>query len=198
MVQPHPLQPLIDQFSILPGIGKKSAQRLAFYILSLPEKDVVRFAEVMKFTKQTVGYCERCFNLSIESLCTICNDSTRDESRLCVVAEPKDILALEKTFEYKGCYHVLGGYISPMDGVHSDSLRIQELLQRLRSGTFSELILALNPTIEGDATVHYLKQCLEPYDISVTQLAYGLPFGGDIDYTDELTLQKAFLGRTKV
>ncbi len=192
----HPLAGLMQQFQKLPGVGPKSAQRLAFFILSLPAKEVAEFAKVMVETRQTIRYCERCYNISIEPLCHICQDPLREKDTLCVVAEPRDILALERTREYKGRYHVLGGLISPLDGIHPEVLRINELVQRLKHESVRELILAINPTIEGDATSLYLTQLLKNDAPKISKLAYGLPVGADMDYADELTLQKALRGRT--
>lgn len=193
-----PLQELIDQLSILPGVGPKSAQRLAFFLLELPQKEVLRFAEVMVRTRQSIKYCRVCYNISFEDLCHICRDEGRDRKRLCIVAEPKDILAIERTREYHGLYHVLGGVISPIEGIHPEALRIRELLDRLKRDPFSEIILAINPTIEGDTTVLYLTDLLKPFNAPLFRLAYGLPVGADMDYADDLTLLKAYTGRTRI
>ncbi len=192
----NPLQDLVVQFSKLPGIGQKSAQRLAFFILSLPQQDVKTMARTLVHTREHIQYCQSCFNISYSDCCFICANTKRMPHQLCVVAEPRDIFALEKTQEYKGLYHVLGGLISPIDGIHPETLRITELIQRLKTGAFSELIFAINPTIEGDATVLYLTHIFKPLPIQKTRLAYGLPVGADMDYADEMTLKKALSGRT--
>jgi len=194
----NPLSALIDQLSKLPGIGQKSAQRLAFFLLSLPTSDVKKMASVMVDTKEAIRYCDTCFNISTQQTCYICQDVGRDTKKLCVVAEPRDIFALERTHEYRGLYHVLGGLVSPLDGVHPDSLRVPELVNRIKYQQFDEIILAINPTIEGDATLLYLQEVFKPYTLTLSKLAYGLPAGSDIDYADELTLQRALLGRNKM
>ena len=194
----NPLDPLILELSKLPGIGPKSAQRLAFFLLSLPEEDVVHMATTMKSVRQSIKYCYTCFNISLSEQCHVCSDSTRHHGQLCIVAEPKDIFAIERTHEFRGVYHVLGGLISPLDGTYPDSLRIAELIDRLKKSEYSEVILAINPTIEGESTILYLQSLLKSYDVNVSTLAYGLPVGSDMDYADELTLQKAFLGRRLV
>ena len=192
-----PLQPLVEQLSKLPGIGAKSAQRLAFFILSLPKKEVDVFADVMVHTRLNIKYCSECFNISLDSVCHICKDDQRDPSLLCIVSEPKDIIALERTSSYKGRYHVLGGLLSPIDGIHPETLRIPELVKRIRENSVKEVILAINPTIEGDATILYLAKILGD-QVEVSKLASGLPMGADLDYADELTLLHALNGRTAV
>ena len=192
----NPLSGLIEQLSKLPSIGQKSAQRLAFFLLSLPTQEVEKMASVMVTTKKTTRYCNTCFNISTQDTCHICQNNNRDKHTLCVVAEPRDIFALERTHDYRGLYHVLGGLVSPLDGVHPESLRVPELINRIKHNTFNEIILAINPTIEGDATLLYLQDVLTPYSVKITKLAYGLPAGSDIDYADELTLQKALMGRS--
>ena len=174
---------------------RSSAQRLALFILSLSVKEVEAFSTVTLETRKNISYCKDCFHITLSERCSICEDHTRNSNQLCIVAEPKDIFAIEKTHEYIGKYHVLGGLISPLDRVYAESLRIKELLQRLDIHRPSEIILAINPTIEGDATLLYLTKLLEPLHIPLTKLAYGLPVGADIDYADEVTLQKALLGR---
>ncbi len=193
----NPLDPLIDQLTKLPGIGPKAAQRLAFFFLSLPAQEIQAFSDTLVTTKKTVRYCQTCFNLSLGPLCNICQDSSRERSVLCIVAQPRDILAVEKTRFFRGGYHVLGGLLSPIDGIYPEGLRIRELEVRLRDTGLKEIILAINPTIEGDATSLFLVNLLKPYTIPVSKLAYGLPVGSDMDYADEMTLQKAFQGRTK-
>ena len=191
----NPLDPLILELAKLPGIGPKSAQRLAFHLLSLPETDVVNMANIMMTVRQSIQYCDTCFNISLSTKCHICSDYSRQHAQLCIVAEPKDIFAIERTQEFKGVYHVLGGVISPLDGAYPDTLRIAELIERLKKSEYSEIILAINPTIEGESTILYLQSLLKSYTVKVSTLAYGLPVGSDMDYADELTLQKAFLGR---
>ncbi len=194
----HPLQALISHLSKLPGVGAKSAQRLAFFLLQMPASDVRAFAQEMIRTRETIQYCQCCFNISFAPVCAICEDTGRDVSVLCVVAEPKDIFPLERAHEFRGRYHVLGGLISPLDGFGPDVLRIPELLDRVKSHGISEVILALSPTVEGDATMLYLTKLLLPLRVPVTKLAYGLPMGADIEYADDMTLLKAFQGRTRV
>jgi recombination protein RecR len=191
----NPLEPLIETLSKLPSIGPKSAQRLAFFLLSLPEEEVCTMATTMITTRQSIKYCTTCFNISVSEICYICLDLKRVMTQLCVVAEPKDVFAIERTHEFKGVYHVLGGLISPLDGTYPESLRIQELIERLKKDTYSEIILAINPTIEGESTILYLQSILQPYHVKISTLAYGLPVGSDMDYADELTLQKALVGR---
>ena len=194
----HPLQPLITQLCKLPGVGQKSAQRLAFFLLTLPLDSVREFAQVMFDTRKNIQYCQECFNISVTQTCHICQDVGRVSHGLCVVAQPKDILALERTHSFKGVYHVLGGVISPLDGIYPDVLRIKELIGRIQTLNVSEIVFAINPTIEGDATVLYLTDALRKMPCKKTRLAYGLPVGGDLDYADELTLKKAFMGRTLI
>ncbi len=194
----NPLEPLISELKRLPGIGDKSAQRLAFFLLSIPEKDVEKMSETMVHVRKNVRYCQTCFNISLEPICHICNDDTRARNTICVVSEPKDIFALERTGVYKGVYHVLGGLISPLDGVHPESLRIKELVQRLQQNTYQEVIFAINPTVEGDSTIMYLTAILEPLKLAISKLAYGLPMGSDIDYADEMTLAKAMSARSLI
>jgi len=192
----NPLKPLITQLSKMPGVGQKSAQRLAFFFLGLPQKEVQDFAETLVQTRSSIRYCKICFNIATEVQCHICTDAKRITTQLCVVSEPKDIFAIERTLSYKGLYHVLGGVISPIDGIHPESLRIAELIKRLQAGGVEEIVLAINPTIEGEATVLYLTQILNAFPITKSKLAYGLPVGSDMDYADELTLRKSLAGRT--
>ncbi len=194
----NPLTGLINQLRRFPGIGQKSAERLAFYLISLSKTEVDSIAETMKTTKHNIQYCQTCFNLSFDSLCFICKDSTRDQKTCCIVAEPKDIYAIERAQAYKGTYHVLGGLISPLDNITPESLRISELLKRLNQTPFSEIIFAINPSVEGDTTTLYLSSLIEKYNIKHTKLAHGLPMGANIDYTDEMTLKQAITGRTTV
>lgn len=194
----NPLEALTKQLSQFPGVGEKSAQRMAFFLLSLPKEKVAHMATVMTSTRERIRYCNRCFNLSFEPECFICANPNRIRNQVCVVASPKDIYALEKAGEYKGLYHVLGGLLSPLDGMHAEVLRIQELMQRLREEAFDEVILALNSTIEGEATMLYLNERLSSFNTLVSKLAYGLPVGADLDYTDEVTLQRAISGRARM
>tara|TARA_Y100001970_G_scaffold291725_1_gene430036 strand:+ start:1381 stop:1974 length:594 start_codon:yes stop_codon:yes gene_type:complete len=194
----NPLEPLISQLKRLPGIGDKSAQRLAFFLLSISEKEVEKMATTMLSTRKKIVYCQSCYNISLESTCYICLDDNRIQDKICVVSEPKDIFALERTGVYKGVYHVLGGLISPLDGVHPESLRIKELVQRLQEKSYNEVIFAINPTVEGDATILYLSAILESLKLTITKLAYGLPMGSDIDYADEMTLAKAISSRALI
>ena len=193
----RPLAQLIDQFQKFPGIGPKSAQRMAFYLLKWNENEVEKFAETMIEAKQTIKYCETCFNLSSQSPCEICSSLKRDKSTICVVAEPKDLIAIEKTNEYKGVYHVLQGLISPLDGVGPEDIKIKELLVRVSDDSVKEVILAINPTVEGETTSLYLNKILKPFEIKVTRIAFGLPMGGDLEYVDDLTLLKALEGRVE-
>ncbi len=194
----NPVQPLIDQLSALPGIGQKSAERLAYFFLSLPQADVGRFTETLTHIRRHIRYCERCFNLSLSQYCSICEDTSREANVLCVVAQPKDIGAIERMRQFQGRYHVLGGLISPLDGIHPELLRINELQRRLSEEPVKEIILAINPTVEGDATILYLSSVLRQYSVTLSQLAYGLPMGANIDYTDEITLRLAFDGRNPI
>jgi len=192
-----PLAKLIDQFQKLPSIGPKSAQRLAFHLLKMPLSEVEKFAEVMLEAKKTIKYCDVCFNLSSENPCEICISTKRDKSTICVVAEAKDLIAIEKTAEYKGVYHVLQGLISPLDGIGPDDLRVKELLRRTTNEAVKEIILAINPSVEGEATSLYLNKILKPFGVKVTRIAFGLPMGGDLEYVDELTILKALEGRVE-
>ena len=189
------VQDLIDELGRLPGVGPKSAQRIAFHLLQADPADVERLAAVLVEVKRRVKFCSICFNVSEEETCRICQDPRRDPSVLCVVEEYKDVVAIERTREFKGRYHVLGGAISPIDGVGPDQLRIRELLQRLHDATITEVILATDPNLEGEATATYLTRQLSPLGLRVTRLASGLPVGGDLEYADEVTLGRAFVGR---
>ena len=196
------VQELIDEFGRLPGIGPKSAQRIAFHILKLSPDDALRLARAITVVKERVSWCRRCFNIaeaagepSGEVECEICRDARRDHTVVCVVEEPRDVVAIEKTREFRGRYHVLQGAISPIDGIGPDKLRIRELLARLQSEGIEELILCTNPNIEGDATALYLTSLLKDLPVKVTQLASGLPVGGDLEYADEITLGRALEGR---
>jgi recombination protein RecR len=192
------VQDLIDQFGKLPGIGPKSAQRLAFHVLALPAEQVEALSEALLEVKRVVRFCDRCGNISEGELCSICSDARRNPALLCVVQEPKDIPPIERTREYRGLYHVLGGAIDPMRGIGPDDLRIRELFGRLESGEVTEVILATNPNIEGDATAAYVGRQLRGIGVPVSRLASGLPVGGDLEYADEVTLGRALEGRRPV
>jgi recombination protein RecR len=192
------VQDLIDELGRLPGIGPKSAQRIAFYLLASEEGDVERLASAMTRMKRQVRFCRICGNVAEEDECRICRDPRRDGSVICVVEEPKDVVAVERTREFRGRYHVLGGAISPIDGIGPDDLRLRELMQRLSDGTITELILATDPNLEGEATASYVARMVAPLGLTVTRLASGLPVGGDLEYADEVTLGRAFSGRRKI
>jgi len=192
---PKSIEQAIEEFGKLPGIGMKSAERLTFYLLGKKNEDVERFGETIKKLKAGLRYCEKCQNFSTESVCGICSDPKRDVSILCVVEDPLDLIALEKANTYKGLYHVLHGVISPVDGVGPDELKIAELIERVKKGGIKEIILALNPSLEGEATSAYILRYLKPVDIKITRIARGIPMGGDLNYADSQTLKKAFEGR---
>ena len=189
------VQDLIDELGRLPGIGPKSAQRIAFHLLAAEPADVTRLASVLQRVKDEVKFCKICGNVAEAEECRICRDVRRDLTVICVVEEPKDVVAIERTREFRGRYHVLGGAISPLEGIGPDQLRIRELMGRLADGTVVEVILATDPNIEGDATAAYLSRFLRELDLRVTRLASGLPVGGDLEYADEVTLGRAFAGR---
>lgn len=193
-----PLARLIEEFQKLPGIGPKSAQRMAFHMLKMPTAEVQKFCEAILFAKEKIKYCRTCFNMSSEDPCEICTDERRDKYIICVVSETKDLIALERTREYKGRYHVLQGLISPLDGISPDDLRIKELLERLGKSDIEEVILALNPSVEGEATSLYLSKIIKPLRIKVSRIAFGLPAGADLEYADELTLARALEGRREI
>lgn len=193
-----PLAKLIRELEKMPGIGPRSAQRLAFYILRLPTEEARALADAILEVKERITTCKRCFNFTDEELCPICRNPSRDPSLLCVVAEVRDLMAIERTQEYRGLYHVLQGVISPMDGVGVEQLRVRELLHRLQTEPIREVIIAMNPTIEGDATAHYLSRVIKPLGIRVTQLAHGVPIGGDLDYADQATLVSALEWRREL
>ncbi|HJB64375.1 MAG TPA: recombination mediator RecR [Candidatus Microbacterium pullistercoris] len=189
------VQELIDELGRLPGVGPKSAQRIAFHILQTPSFDVSRLSHLLSEVRERVKFCERCGNVSEAELCSICRDTRRDQALICVVEDAKDVSAIERTREFRGLYHVLGGAISPISGVGPDDLRIQQLMTRLADDTVQEVILATNPNLEGEATSAYLSRLLTSMDITITRLASGLPVGGDLEYADEITLGRAFEGR---
>ncbi len=192
------VQDLIDELGRLPGIGPKSAQRIAFHLVAQEKADVLRLAQVLAEVKDKIRFCEQCGNVAEAQLCRVCGDPRRDGSALCVVEEPKDVSAIERTREFRGLYHVLGGAISPMDGIGPDDLRIRELMERLADGTVTEVIIATDPNIAGEATATYLSRSLKPLGLRVTRLASGLPVGGDLEYADEVTLGRAFEGRRAI
>lgn len=186
---------LIDEFSRLPGIGKKSAQRLAFHVINMEQSDAYNFAEAILEVKRKIKYCEKCFNITESQFCDICSDQKRDHNLICVVESPRDLIAIENTKEFHGYYHVLHGAISPMDGIGPNEIKIRELILRLQEDDTNEIIIATNPTIEGEATAMYISKLLKGTDIKVTRLAHGIPVGGDLEYADEITLAKAIEGR---
>lgn len=198
MIYPKSIAALIEHFQKFPSIGPKSAQRMAFYLLRMPVNEVHKFAQAMIDAKENTKTCEICFNISSESPCEICTSPKRDRSVICVVAETKDLIAIEKTNEYKGLYHVLQGLISPMDGIGADDIRIKELLGRLTAEEVQEIILALPPSVEGEATSLYLTKLIKPFGIKVSRIAFGLPVGADLEYADEITLAKAIEGRREI
>ncbi len=191
-----PLTKLTECFARLPGIGRKSAQRLAFHILRMPEEEAKAFANAILEAREKIGYCEICKNITDTPRCAVCSDETRDKSTVCVVEDPRDVIAIERTKEYHGLYHVLGGLISPMDGIGPENLFIKELLARLGDGSVKEVIMATNPTVEGEATAMYLSRLIKPMGIKVSRLAYGIPVGGNLEYADEVTLYRAIEGRS--
>ena len=195
---PAALQNLADQFARLPGIGGKTAQRLAFHVLGMPLEDAEEFAGAILEAKRTVKHCPCCQNLTDRELCPICDDDTRDKSLICVVAEPKDVIAMERSREFKGVYHVLHGVISPLNHVTQDDIRIKELLQRVSRGDIREIIMATNPDTEGEATAMYISRLLRPLEVKVTRLAYGISVGSQLEYADEVTQARALEGRREI
>lgn len=193
-----PLANLIENFQRLPGIGPKSAQRIAFHILKMPKNDVQKLTDSILIAKETIKYCEVCYNMSATNPCEICSSTNRDNSVICIVAETKDLVAIENTNEYKGKYHVLQGLISPMDGIGAEDIRIRELLQRIAQNDIKEVIIALNPSVEGEATSLYLTKLIKPFNIKITRIAFGIPIGSDIEYADEITLAKAIECRREI
>lgn len=193
-----PLVVLAEQFAKLPGIGMKSAQRLAYHVMEMSDSEVKEFAQAVLNAKKTVHTCQVCQNFTDKPLCSFCADSRRDHSTICVVESPKDIAAFERTKEYKGVYHVLHGLISPIDGITPDKLKIKELLSRVNDGGINEVIMATNPTVEGEATAMYISKLLKPFGVKVTRLAFGLPIGGMLEYADEITLFKALENRSEI
>ncbi|OFW82462.1 MAG: recombination protein RecR [Alicyclobacillus sp. RIFOXYA1_FULL_53_8] len=195
---PEPITRLIEQFMKLPGIGPKTAARLAFFVLGMSETDVNQFSVALQDVKSKLTECSICCNITDANPCSICSDSSRDESILCVVQESKDVMAMERTHEFRGKYHVLHGAISPMEGIGPNDIRLRELLQRVTATNVSEVVLATNPNVEGEATAMYISRLLKPFEVSVTRIAHGLPVGGDLEYADEVTLAKAFEGRRQI
>ena len=195
---PAALQNLADQFARLPGIGGKTAQRLAFHVLELPLEDAEEFAQAILDAKKQVHTCPECQNLTDRALCPICDDNMRDQSVICVVAEPKDVIAMERSREFRGVYHVLHGVISPLNHVTQDDIKIRELLLRVGRGEIREVIMATNPDTEGEATAMYISRLLRPMEVKVTRLAYGVPVGSQLEYADEVTLSRALEGRQEI
>ncbi|HEV2360620.1 MAG TPA: recombination mediator RecR [Acidimicrobiales bacterium] len=193
-----PIQELVDELGRLPGIGPKSAQRIAFHLLKIPKEDALRLASSIVEVKERTSLCERCFNVGEGQFCAICSDARRDPTLVCVVEDPRDIVAVERTREFRGTYHVLGGALSPIEGVGPDRLRIKELLTRIGNEGITEVILCTNPNLEGEATAIYLARLLAPLEIRVTRIASGLPVGGDLEYADALTLGRALEGRREI
>jgi len=193
-----PIARLVEEFEKLPGIGHKTAQRLAFHVLNMPVEKVENLANALKEAKYKIKYCSVCNNLTDVDPCSICNGRTRDPSFICVVEDPKDVVAMERTREFKGLYHVLHGAISPMEGIGPEDIKIKELLLRIGKGDITEVVLATNPNIEGEATAMYISKLLRPLGIKTTRIAHGIPVGGDLEYADEVTLAKALEGRREI
>ncbi|MHB1393750.1 MAG: recombination mediator RecR [Clostridia bacterium] len=193
-----PIAKLIDELSKLPGVGSKTAQRLAFHILNMSMEDVEQLSSSITSAKRNIKYCKVCCNITDSDMCNICSNTKRDSSMICVVEDPKDVVAMEKTREFKGLYHVLNGAISPMEGIGPEEIRIKELLKRVAENDIKEIILATNPNIEGEATAMYISRLLKPVGIMVTRIAHGVPVGGDLEYADEVTLMKALEGRREI
>lgn len=198
MIYPKSIATLIEQFQKFPSVGPKSAQRMAFHLLKMPLSEVQKFAQSIIEAKENTFACDVCFNMSSSNPCEICQSKNRDHSIICVVAETKDLIAIEKTNEFFGLYHVLQGLISPIDGIGAEDIRIKELLHRLASEDVKEIILALNPSVEGEATSLYLNKLIKPFGIKITRIAFGLPVGADLEYADEITLAKALEGRREI
>ena len=195
---PPSLEKLVEKFASLPGIGTKSAQRLAFYILSLPQQEAEDFAEAILEAKKSVHCCKVCQNLTDSDICTICSSPRRDERKICVVSDPKDVIAIERAREYDGHYHVLHGVISPMNHVGPDDIKIKELIDRIASGTIDEVIMATNPDTEGETTAKYISRLIRPFGVKVTRLAYGIPVGSSLEFADDATLMRALEGRQEI
>ncbi|WP_270648096.1 recombination mediator RecR [Paeniclostridium hominis] len=193
-----PISALIEEFSKLPGVGRKTAQRLAFHIINMNINDVEALSKAILEAKKEIKYCSICYNITDKDPCSMCSNKNRDSSVICVVEDPRDVAAMERTKEFNGQYHVLNGVISPMDGIGPDMIRIKELIQRLGNQDVREIIMATNPTIEGEATAMYIARLLKPMGIKVTRIAHGLPVGGDLEYADEVTISKALEGRREI
>ena len=193
-----PISRLIEEFSKLPGVGRKTAQRLAFHVINMNINDVEALSKAIVDAKKEIRYCSVCYNITDKAVCSMCSNKNRDDSTICVVEDPRDVAAMEKTKEFNGKYHVLNGVISPMDGIGPDMIRIKELIQRLSNQDVKEIIMATNPTIEGEATAMYIARLLKPMGIKVTRIAHGLPVGGDLEYADEVTITKALEGRREI
>ena len=198
MIYPKSIAALIEQFQKFPSVGPKSAQRMAFQVLKMPISEVEKFANAIMEAKRSSRTCEVCYNISTQSPCEICSSNNRNRSVICVVAETKDLIAIEKTNEYRGLYHILQGLISPIDGIGAEDIRIKELLNRLTDETVQEVILALSPSVEGEATSLYLTKLLKPFNIKLSRIAFGLPMGSELEYVDEMTLAKALEGRVEL
>lgn len=192
---PKPLEQLMDRLARLPGIGRRSAQRLAFHILYLPQEEAAELADAIVRVRERVRRCSACFAVTESDPCGVCSDPERDSSRICVVEEAEDVIAIERTGEFRGVYHVLGGALSPLDGVGPEQLRVGELLERVRRGGVAEVVLATNANLAGEATAMYIYKALKPHGVSVTRIAHGVPVGGELEYADEMTLAKALQGR---
>jgi len=195
---PSALEILIDKFATLPGIGRKTAQRLAFFVISLSDEEAISFADAIKDAKENVECCTICLNLTDSEHCTVCRDTRRDTTTICVVPDPKGVLAIERSHEYNGRYHVLHGVISPMNNVGPDDIKIKELITRVSDGSVTEVIMATNPDTEGETTARYISRLLHPFEVKVTRLAYGIPVGGSLEYVDEATLMRALEGRMEM
>ncbi len=193
-----PIMRLIEEFSKLPGVGRKTAQRLAFHVINMNNNDVEALSKAILEAKREIKYCSVCCNISDSEICSMCSNKNRDASVICVVEDPRDVAAMERTRDYKGQYHVLHGVISPMDGIGPDMIKIKELIQRVGTQDVKEIIMATNPTIEGEATAMYIARLLKPMGIKVTRIAHGLPVGGDLEYADEVTISKALEGRREI
>ncbi|WP_440897344.1 recombination mediator RecR [Amphibacillus sp. Q70] len=198
MYYPEPISKLIDSFTKLPGIGPKTAVRLAFFVLNMKEDDVLDFAKALVSAKRELTHCNICGNITDQDPCSICQDQSRDNSIICVVQDPKDVIAMEKMREYNGQYHILNGAISPIDGIGPEDINVPSLLDRLKDEKVTELILATNPNVEGEATAMYISRLVKPSGIRITRIAHGLPMGGDLEYADEVTLSKALEGRREL
>ena len=198
MIYPKSIAALIEQFQKFPSVGPKSAQRMAFHLLKMPKIEVEKFAQSIIYAKENTFACDVCFNMSSTNPCEICQSTSRDKSTICVVSETKDLIAIEKTNEFLGLYHVLQGLISPIDGIGAEDIRIKELLHRVANEDVKEIILALSPSVEGEATSLYLNKLMKPFGIKITRIAFGLPIGADLEYADEITLARAIEGRREI